>query len=73
MNLLLDKYRYRLKNKRLEISLVLKRSTIYSTRSIGDIVREIHGEMKNYWDGELVVKARIGVWGLEAVYAGRSG
>ncbi len=73
MNLLLDRYKYRLKDKRLEISLVLKRTTIYSTKNIWDIAREIYSEMKKYWDGELVVKAKIGAWGLEAVYAGQRG
>ncbi len=67
-NLFINKYKYKLRGKRLELSLVLQRSGIYSTINIRDIVRIIYDKVKDKWEGELVIKAKIGTWGLEAKY-----
>lgn len=67
-DLFIDKYKYKLKNNRLELSLTLKRGELYSTVNIADLVKEIYDTVKNYWPGELILKAKIGAWGIEAKY-----
>lgn len=67
-HLLIDKYAYKFKNDTLELSFVLRRTEIYSTMNIQDIVKAIYDRVKSRWKGRLVVKAKIGTWGLEAKY-----
>ncbi len=67
-NLFIDKYKYKLRGNELELSLVLRRSGIYSTINIRDIVKIIYDKIKDKWKGELILKAKIGTWGLEAKY-----
>ncbi len=67
-NLYLDKYKYRLVGNDLELSLILKRTGIYSTINIRDIVRIIYEKIKDKWKGKLILRAKIGTWGLEATY-----
>ncbi len=67
--LFIDKYKYKIKRRGvLEVSLVLKRRGIYSTANMGELVKEIYERIKKEWRGGLLVKAKIGAWGMEFRY-----
>ncbi len=66
--LYLGKYKYKVKKNMLELSLTFKRTGIYSSVNISDLVREIYDILKPVWRGDLVVKAKIGTWGIEEKY-----
>jgi len=68
-SLYVDKLKYKIKRGgRLEISLTLKRHGIYSTANIHDVTREIYERLKGEWGENLLVKAKIGTWGMEVRY-----
>ena len=68
-SLYVDKLKYKVrKGEKLEISLTLKRHGIYSTANIHDVTKEIYERLKSEWKGDLVVKAKIGAWGMEVKY-----
>ncbi|NPA98149.1 MAG: hypothetical protein GXO43_02105 [Crenarchaeota archaeon] len=67
-DLYIDKYKYKLKNNKLELLLTFKRGELYSTVNIADLVKEIYEAVKDYWPGEFILKAKIGAWGIEAKY-----
>ncbi len=68
-SLYVDKLKYKVrKGEKLEISLTLKRHGIYSTANIHDVTKEIYERLKSEWKGDLVVKAKIGTWGMEVKY-----
>jgi len=66
--LFIDKYKYKVKRGALEISFVLKRRGIYSTANLNELVKEIYERIRKEWRGRLVVKAKIGAWGMEFRY-----
>ncbi len=68
-SLYVDKLKYKIgRGGRLEISLTLKRHGIYSTANIHDVTKEIYERLKSEWEGDLIVKAKIGTWGMEVKY-----
>jgi len=68
-NLYVDKLKYKIRGGgKLEISLTLKRHGIYSTANIHDVTKEIYERLKSEWKGDLIVKAKIGAWGMEVRY-----
>ncbi len=68
-SLYVDKLKYKVRNRgKLEISLTLKRHGIYSTANIHDVAKEIYERLKSEWKDDLIVKAKIGAWGMEVKY-----
>ncbi len=68
-SLYVDKLKYKVRKEgKLEISLTLKRHGIYSTANIHDVTKEIYERLKSEWKGDLIVKAKIGAWGMEVKY-----
>jgi len=64
--LYIDKFKYKIKGGRLEISLILKRLSLYSTANMDIVAREVWEEIKKIWEGDVVVKVKLGALGLES-------
>ncbi len=68
-SLYVDKLKYKVREgEKLEVSLMLKRYGIYSTANIHDVTKEIYERLKSEWRGDLIVKVKIGAWGMEVKY-----
>jgi len=61
----LDSMKCRRVGRFLEISITLRRESLYSTVSVTELAREIYNELKKQWNGDLVVRVKIGRFGLE--------
>ncbi len=64
-NLRIEDIKYKEKRGVLDVSIVLRRESLYSVASVQEIARGLYEEMKKVWDGELRVRVRIGRFGLE--------
>ncbi len=61
----IDGLKYREGRNSLDISIVLRRETLYSTVSVQDLAKEIYEELRKHWGGRITVRVRIGRFGLE--------
>ncbi len=67
-SLYIDKYKAKKKGDKLEISLTLKRGELYSTVNLLELVREIYDHIKKEYQGNITLRLKIGVWGMEVRY-----
>jgi len=64
-NLRVEDIKYKEKKGVLEVSIVLRKETLYSVANVQELARELYEEMRKEWGDNLRVKVRIGRFGLE--------